>query len=672
MAQADYIISNQTFPNTRADINSHLQAIATNNSGTSAPTTQYAGQFWIDTTSSTWTLYIHDGSDDIQFATIDTSANTVNFVDSALDVVTDSSPQLGGNLDLNSNNITGTGNINITGTATVTGLTTTGDINLGDNDKIKLGASNDLQIYHNGSKSLIYDSGAGDLEIRATNILVADSDGTSLIYGQDNGALNLYHNGSNKLQTTSGGVNITGNLTASGNLTSLGIDDNATSTAITIDSSENVGIGTVTPNAITGYGALTIAGSTGGFLDFEHGSTLNSSIVGVSSGLSILTRINQPIIFSVNVSERMRLTTTGLGIGTSSPTQKLDIDTGHINFSNNYGIDWGGNNSVRGSATDNRINFKTNGSERMRIDSSGNVGIGETSPVGKLHIKSADSGTTLNTAAGQLFLENSGNAGMTIGSGTSSLGLIYFADSDDDNVGRIEYSHSENSMRFWTNDAERMRILSDGQHQLTGVVNSTLVEAYNDHASSPFGYNILFRNASPDNNANYFLNCGDSTTARARIESDGDLQNHDNSYGSISDERIKQDIRDSNSQWNDIKNIRVRNFKKKDDVRQYGENAWEQIGVVAQELETVSPRLIKHSDPTPSDILSDSSFGTLYQEGDEIPEGKNIGDVKEVHQQVKSVSYSVLYMKAIKALQEAIERIETLEAKVQTLENNQP
>jgi hypothetical protein len=91
--------------------------------------------------------------------------------------------------------------------------------------------------------------------------------------------------------------------------------------------------------------------------------------------------------------------------------------------------------------------------------------------------------------------------------------------------------------------------------------------------------------------------------------------------------------------------------------------------LVAQELETVSPKLIKHSNPTPSDILSDSSFGTLYQEGDEIPEGKKVGDVKEVHQQVKGVSYSVLYMKSIKALQEAMERIETLEAKVTTLEN---
>jgi hypothetical protein len=93
MAQHDYSIANQGFPATRADINNVLSAISTNNSGTSAPSTQFAGQFWIDTTASTWTLYIHDGADDIQFATIDTSANTVNFIDSALasDVVINTS-----------------------------------------------------------------------------------------------------------------------------------------------------------------------------------------------------------------------------------------------------------------------------------------------------------------------------------------------------------------------------------------------------------------------------------------------------------------------------------------------------------------------------------------------------------------------------------------------------
>ena len=63
----------------------------------------------------------------------------------------------------------------------------------------------------------------------------------------------------------------------------------------------------------------------------------------------------------------------------------------------------------------------------------------------------------------------------------------------------------------------------------------------------------------------------------------------------------------------------------------------------------------------------------LYDKGDElnqsIPEGKKIGDVKEIKEQVKSVSYSVLYMKAIKALQEAMAKIETLETKVKALED---
>ena len=63
-----------------------------------------------------------------------------------------------------------------------------------------------------------------------------------------------------------------------------------------------------------------------------------------------------------------------------------------------------------------------------------------------------------------------------------------------------------------------------------------------------------------------------------------------------------------------------------------------------------------------------SEFGTLYEDGDTIPEGKEIGDIKEVKEQVKAISYSVLYMKAIKALQEAMAKIETLETKVKALE----
>ena len=189
-------------------------------------------------------------------------------------------------------------------------------------------------------------------------------------------------------------------------------------------------------------------------------------------------------------------------------------------------------------------------------------------------------------------------------------------------------------------------------------------------SGNPYGSNIRYTALTPDNQTSTFIVANDATSSRFVVFSDGDVVNHDNSYGAISDERIKQDIRDSNSQWDDIKAVKVRNYKKKDDVRQYGDKAWEQIGVIAQELEDAGmDKLIRESDPTPADVASDSSFGTLYEDGDSIPNGKEIGDVKEVKQKVKKVSYSVLYMKAIKALQEAMAKIETLETKVKALED---
>tara|TARA_Y100001937_G_scaffold111635_1_gene158449 strand:+ start:164 stop:1864 length:1701 start_codon:yes stop_codon:yes gene_type:complete len=109
MSQAtDFTISNQSFPDFRTDLNSVLGAINTMNSGTSRPSSAVAGTMWLDTTSaSSPTIKFFDGSDDISFATIDYSANTVNFLDSTVvaDIVGDTSPQLGGQLDVNGNAI---------------------------------------------------------------------------------------------------------------------------------------------------------------------------------------------------------------------------------------------------------------------------------------------------------------------------------------------------------------------------------------------------------------------------------------------------------------------------------------------------------------------------------------------------------------------------------------
>ena len=194
------------------------------------------------------------------------------------------------------------------------------------------------------------------------------------------------------------------------------------------------------------------------------------------------------------------------------------------------------------------------------------------------------------------------------------------------------------------------------------------IAKFNHSHATPEGIRIIYSAAAPDNTTTNFLECTDSSATRLQILGDGDIKNHDGTYGTISDERIKQNIVDANSQWDDIKNVRVRNYKKKDDVRQYGEdNAPVHIGLIAQELQSVSPGLVDENRPSFADVQSNSEFGTLYEDGDEIPDGKAVGDVKEEKEKVLGIKYSILYMKAIKALQEAMAKIETLEADVKTL-----
>jgi hypothetical protein len=102
MAQSDLTIQNQSFPSFRADLNDALTALNSMQSGTSRPASAVAGTMWLDTTNATNpTIKFFDGTDDITFATVDYSANTINFSDSATDLLGDTTPQLGGMLDVN-------------------------------------------------------------------------------------------------------------------------------------------------------------------------------------------------------------------------------------------------------------------------------------------------------------------------------------------------------------------------------------------------------------------------------------------------------------------------------------------------------------------------------------------------------------------------------------------
>ena len=198
---------------------------------------------------------------------------------------------------------------------------------------------------------------------------------------------------------------------------STGIDDNATSTAITIDSSEQVGIGETSPlgklHVKTGDSGSSAAHSIADELVIESSG---------SGGLNILT-----------------------GSGGNA----------HLSFGdsadNNIGI-------IQYNHSDNSLRTTVNAAERMRIDSSGRVGIGTTSPTYELDIQGSASSTdlrVLNTGTGISRLR-------LISGGTSSSSLIEFGDDSDVNVGSILYSHGDNYMNFVTNADSHMRLNSTG------------------------------------------------------------------------------------------------------------------------------------------------------------------------------------------------------------------
>ena len=334
--------------------------------------------------------------------------------------------------------------------------------------------------------------------------------------------------------------------------------------------------------------------------------------------------------------------------------------------------------------TDDKIEFKCGGLDTININKFGQV------------VHTRDSATTFGGSTS--FIHQRGtiaspsvvNSGDTIGmiqttayDGTAYLDgarILFQVDGtpgDDDMPTRIVFQTTADGSAGTL--SERMRINNTGHVQITGDgasgggANDYTLALDNQDTSSPNGIYNKYTGAAPDSGSNYFMVNQDSSTNRCIIFNTGNLGNHDNSYGAISDERIKQDITDVNSQWDDIKNLKVRNFKMKDDIRDYGDKAEKRIGLIAQETETVSPGLIQLANPSSGDIKSDASFGTLYTSDDEETKGDNptakVGDVKEIKEQVKHIKYSILYMKAIKALQEAMAKIETLETKVKALED---
>ena len=419
-----------------------------------------------------------------------------------------------------------------------------------------------------------------------------------------------------------------------------------------IDSSGRLGLGTSGPAADLDFGGAVgdtkkIRFSMGGNV-----ASIGSVGSGVANGLGNLTFFTRDGSYEVAA-----MTIDGaqrVGIGTNSATELLSVN-GNLWLGNGGGSGgaemlriWndGGVERIHASNNPSALAFGIGGSagtnEAFRVDTNKRLLVGtSTSPsagqgqYAKLVVQGNSSGTT----AGIFNLQ-----------ATSAAGSV----ASGDDVGFINFTGNDGNTFAW------IRAQADGTTGTNDFPGRLVFSTTADGASSPtervrinqqgtMGVfctastaGVFGTSAAAGTSAVVFAcrHSASSTTAGTDamyVYSNGNIVNTNNSYGAISDIKLKENIVNANSQWNDLKALQVRNYNFKEG------QTHTQIGLVAQEVELVSPGLVSESP-------------------DRDAEGNDLGTV------TKSVNYSVLYMKAVKALQEAMERIETLEAKVAALE----
>jgi hypothetical protein len=349
---------------------------------------------------------------------------------------------LEGNVKVNNGtfNVTGAvdfdSTLNVDGVVTTDGATHDGDVTFtganynavwdksdnalefGDNAKAVFGAGSDLIIQHDGSRSIIQDNGTGNLRIQANNLELKNADNShDYVFCSNGGAVELYHNNSKKIETTSSGVTVSGYayITENSGTTQLYLRSNYNSTGPAIQGATNHPLMFLTNN------------SEKMRIDTNKGVGINGTPISYANG--------QATLFIED--------TTNPAIGISDTGQSKDYYI--VANGSRLGVVYGdGSNSSSAS----------NVTEIASFDNSGNVGIGTDAP------------SDYNAAAHNLVIYESGGSGITLASGTSGSGRIYFADGtsgDAEYRGYIIYDHdSDDLMRFGTAATERMRITSSG------------------------------------------------------------------------------------------------------------------------------------------------------------------------------------------------------------------
>lgn len=339
--------------------------------------------------------------------------------------------------------------------------------------------------------------------------------------------------------------------------------DDAVSERMRLDFSGNVGIGTSSPNSYSNYSTLTINGTTGGIIDLEA----NGTIFGELQALSNEFRINAVGASSVlkmyaGASERMRIDSSGrVGIGATSPAKLLEVrvtedssdgirvneigDTYHDILASQGNLfihaDSKGDNG-----TQHVLRFGVGSSgERMRIDNSGNVGIGTSNPGQLIQIGEGDTGLGANVHT-IARIEGRAVAG---GQQVATLEFNQLTNASAEFVGAsigIESSagtRSESELVFKvsqaanTNATEAMRLSHDGNVgigtaspgealHVVGTAQATQFESDGGAGSTGYDFSASGSGASVANvfcPASYTLGFGTQSTERMRINSSGQV-----------------------------------------------------------------------------------------------------------------------------------------------------